>query len=123
MNPVNEMAVADSMPSVVFSYLAPDCHRGHERKDSQKKKSVRVVKGSGAGSPNYRRLNESHVGYKVIIDKDTDTLLGAHLVGPQAGELINLFALAMKNGITTRQLKELPWAYPTYSADIKYMLG
>jgi pyruvate/2-oxoglutarate dehydrogenase complex dihydrolipoamide dehydrogenase (E3) component len=37
--------------------------------------------------------------------------------------LINLFALAMKHHIPVKDLQELPWAYPTYSADIKYMLG
>ena len=50
-------------------------------------------------------------------------MLGAHLVGPHAGELINLFALAMKCHIPVKTLQELPWAYPTYSSDIKYMLG
>ncbi len=122
MNPMSSIAVADPLPSVVFSY--PQMATvGMSEETAQKTKNVRVVKGSGAGWPNYKRLNEYHVGYKVIIDKDTDTLRGAHLVGPRAGELINLFALAMKTGITAGQLKEMPWAYPTYSADIKYMLG
>ncbi len=58
-----------------------------------------------------------------FLDKETETVLGAHLVGPHAGELINLFALAMKHRIPVKDLQELPWAYPTYSADIKYMLG
>ena len=122
INPMSETVDLDPLPSVVFSY--PQIAAvGMSEKTALKESNVRVAKGSGAGWPNYRRLNESHVGYKVIIDEDTDTLLGAHLIGPWAGELINLFALAMKNGIPTKQLKELPWAYPTYGADIKYMFG
>ncbi len=95
----------------------------NQRTQAKKRKNIRIAQGSGLGWPNYRRLNESHVGYKVLIDTETETVLGAHLVGPHAGELINLFALAMKHHIPLKDLQELPWAYPTDSADIKYMLG
>jgi pyruvate/2-oxoglutarate dehydrogenase complex dihydrolipoamide dehydrogenase (E3) component len=39
-----------------------------------------------------------------------------------AAEAINIFALAMKFGLTTRDLKKVLWAYPTHISDIKYML-
>ncbi|MFO7850617.1 MAG: NAD(P)/FAD-dependent oxidoreductase [Spirochaetia bacterium] len=119
-----ESATVDlsTLPSVVFSYPQLSAV-GMDEERAKQKGNVRLVQGSGAGWPNYQRLNESHVGYKVLIDKDTETLLGAHLIGPYAGELINLFALAIKKKIPVAELKELPWAYPTYSADIKYMLG
>jgi len=122
VEPESEAADIDTLPSVVFSYpqLAAV---GMDEERARSERSVRIEQGTGGGWPNYQRLNETHVGYKVLIDKDTDTLLGAHLVGPYAGELINLFALAIKKEITLGELKELPWAYPTYSADIKYMLG
>jgi glutathione reductase (NADPH) len=48
--------------------------------------------------------------------------LGAHLVGHSAEELINLFALAMKYGITASQVRSMIYAFPTFSADIKSML-
>ena len=38
-------------------------------------------------------------------------------------ELINTFALAIKFGITARQLHDHVYAYPTFCADIKHMLG
>jgi glutathione reductase (NADPH) len=122
VKPESEAAVIDILPSVVFTYpqLAAV---GMDERSAKEKKNVRVVTGSGAGWPNYKRLNETHVGYKVIIDEDAGTVLGAHLVGPHAGELINLFALAIKKKIPVEELRELPWAYPTYIADIKYMFG
>ena len=122
LDPGSETADIGTLPSVVFSY--PQLAMlGMDEQAARERGNTRISQGSGAGWPNYRRLNESHVGYKVIIDTETETVLGAHLVGPYAGELINLFALAMKHRIPVKDLRELPWAYPTYSADIKYMLG
>jgi glutathione reductase (NADPH) len=69
-----------------------------------------------------RRLNEPVYGYKVLIEKGTDDILGAHLVGPGADEVINLFALAIRNGLTAGALRETMFAYPTAASDVGYML-
>ena len=122
LDPGSENADISTLPSVVFTY--PQLAMvGMDEQIARERGKIRIAQGSGAGWPNYRRLNESHVGHKVIIDTETETVLGAHLVGPHAGELINLFALAIKYQLPVNELQELPWAYPTYSADIKYMLG
>ncbi|HTO63496.1 MAG TPA: NAD(P)/FAD-dependent oxidoreductase [Bradyrhizobium sp.] len=60
---------------------------------------------------------------KVIVDRTTDRILGAHFVGHEGQELINVFGLAIKFGITARQLKDHVYAYPTFSADIKHMFA
>lgn len=59
---------------------------------------------------------------KIIVDRATDRILGAHFVGHAGQELVNIFGLAMRFGITAGQLKEYVYAYPTFSADIKHML-
>ena len=69
-----------------------------------------------------RRLNESVYGHKVLIDTDTDLILGAHLVGPNVEEVINLFALAIRHGLTASDLKSTMFGYPTGASDIGYML-
>jgi glutathione reductase (NADPH) len=69
-----------------------------------------------------RTYNEPTAWAKVIVDESTDRILGAHLVGHSAEELINLFALAMKYGITASQVRSMIYAFPTFSADIKSML-
>jgi pyruvate/2-oxoglutarate dehydrogenase complex dihydrolipoamide dehydrogenase (E3) component len=51
---------------------------------------------------------------KIIIDADTDQILGAHLIAPQADDAIHLLALAMQNGITVPQMANLVYAYPTH---------
>jgi hypothetical protein len=60
---------------------------------------------------------------KIIVDKATDRILGAHFVGHEGQELINVFGLAIKFGLTAHQLKDNVYAYPTFSSDIKHMFG
>jgi len=69
-----------------------------------------------------RRLNESVYGFKTLVDEDTDRILGAHLVGPHAEEVINVFGIAIRHGLTTTDLKTTIFAYPTGASDIGYML-
>ena len=59
---------------------------------------------------------------KVVIDKSTDRILGAHLLGHDAEELIHIFALAIKHRITATELRDFVYGFPTFSADIKSIL-
>jgi glutathione reductase (NADPH) len=61
-------------------------------------------------------------GFKTLVDEETDRILGAHLVGPRADEVINLFALAIRYELTATQLKSSIFAYPTGASDIESML-
>lgn len=49
-------------------------------------------------------------------------LLGAHVVGPQAEEVINVFALALRQRMRATDLREMLWAYPTHGSDVQYMV-
>lgn len=69
-----------------------------------------------------RQAAEPTYGFKVLVDEETDHVLGAHLVGPNADEVINLFALAVRHRLTADQLKTTMFAYPTGGSDIGYML-
>ena len=70
---------------------------------------------------NQRRLGAKHGQFKLLVD-DAGQLLGAHVLGHEAGDIINLFALAMKGGLSTDVFKEMMWAYPTLTSDTKYMV-
>jgi glutathione reductase (NADPH) len=48
--------------------------------------------------------------------------LGAHLLGGEAAEHINLFALAVRFSIRAADLKDTLFAYPTHASDTQYML-
>lgn len=69
-----------------------------------------------------RRVGEATYGFKVLIEDRSNRILGAHLIGPQADEVINLFALAIRHGMTTNDLKTTIFAYPTGASDVSYML-
>ena len=71
---------------------------------------------------NTRRVGETASAFKVLIEEGTDRILGAHLLGPNAAEIINLFAIAIRLRIPARDLKQVPFAYPTYGSDIRFML-
>ncbi len=69
-----------------------------------------------------RRVQERCSGFKVLVEEGSDRILGAHLLGPHADELINIFALAIRSGMRAADLKEMIFAYPTHGSDIRYML-
>lgn len=70
----------------------------------------------------YRRLNEPVAAYKVLVDTETDQIIGAHLLGHHSEEIINIFAVAMNANMTASQLKKTIFSYPTNASDIVYML-
>lgn len=70
---------------------------------------------------NYR-IGETTAATKILIDTSNDTIVGAHMLGPQYAELINTLGLAIKLGLTTRQLKSMTAAYPTVGSDLGSML-
>jgi glutathione reductase (NADPH) len=69
-----------------------------------------------------RRVAEPTYGFKVLVEEPSERILGAHLVGPHVDEVINVFALAIRKGLTAVDLKATIFAYPTGASDIGYML-
>lgn len=53
---------------------------------------------------------------KLIVDRETRTILGAHVVGEQAVEVVQIAAATMACGGTVEQLATLDFAYPTFAA-------
>jgi glutathione reductase (NADPH) len=69
-----------------------------------------------------RRVNETVAAYKVLVEEPSGRILGAHLLGDQAAEHINLFALAVRFGLRAADLKDTLFSYPTHASDTQYML-
>jgi glutathione reductase (NADPH) len=69
-----------------------------------------------------RRVAETVYGYKTLVEESSGRILGAHLVGPHVDEVINIFALAVRHGLTVDDLKTTIFAYPTGASDIGDML-
>jgi glutathione reductase (NADPH) len=71
---------------------------------------------------NTRRVGETTAGSKVLIEQGTDRIVGAHVLGPHADEVINLFAMAIRLRIPAGELKQVLYAYPTYGSDLRFMV-
>ena len=69
-----------------------------------------------------RRVAETAYGFKVLVEEGTDRILGAHLIGPHVDEVINIFALSIRKGLTAEDLKTTMFAYPTGASDIGSMV-
>ena len=69
-----------------------------------------------------QRVGLTHTGAKVLTDRGSGRILGAHILGHHAEEMVNLFALAVAQRMTATELKAVLWAYPTATSEIVYLL-
>jgi glutathione reductase (NADPH) len=85
-----------------------------------------------------RRIGERYSGFKVLVEQrqgnatitngnddncsDDGRVLGAHILGAHAEEIINIFAIAIRLGLDVTDIKDAILSYPTKSSDIGYML-
>jgi glutathione reductase (NADPH) len=110
------------VPSVVFTI--PELARVGmlEEEAIEVGYQVRVAENDTSGWYSNIRVGENCAGTKIIIDDDTDKILGGHLLGHGYGELVNFLGLAMRLGLTTGDLKKMVSAYPSVGSDLGSML-
>ena len=70
----------------------------------------------------FRKVGAEAAAYKTLVQTSTGKIVGAHLLGPEAPELINLFAMAVKFGLTRHQMKSVLFTYPTLASEIRAMV-
>jgi glutathione reductase (NADPH) len=110
------------IPSVVFT-LPPLAAVGQTEADARAGASeVKVRCENTADWYGNRRVRQPVGMYKTIVDVESDRVLGAHVLGQHADEVINIFALAIRFGLPASELKRMTYAYPTTGADVPYML-
>lgn len=110
------------VPSVVFT-IPPLAAVGVSEAEARARGlDVDVRAGDMSDWHTSRRVAESAAAFKTVVDRGTNRILGAHLLGPYAAELINVFALAMRAHVSVDALKQMLFAYPTAASDIPYML-
>ena len=84
------------IPSVVFT-IPPLAAVGlSERGAREQNLKFRVKMETTSTWYSSRRVAETYSGYKVLVEESTDRILGAHILGSEAGEVVNLFALAIR---------------------------
>lgn len=110
------------IPSVVFTLpnVASVGYSEAEAKDRYK--NVIVKHGSVPDWFNAKRISAPVYAYKIILNERTEEIVGAHLIGPEAGETINLFTMAINNKMTAKDVKRTIFTYPSWGNDIKSMV-
>jgi len=103
------------VPSVIYTH--PEVAWVGKNEEQLKEEGVDYKVGSFPLAANSRaKCNNDTDGFmKVLADKSTDRLLGAHIIASCAGELVNEAALAMEYGASCEDIARVCHAHPTVS--------
>ena len=110
------------VPTVIFSIPSLASVGLREEEATKQGLKFRVKHEETSGWYSSRRVGEKYSGFKVLVEEGSDRILGAHLLGPHAEEVINVFALAIRSGLKADDLKTMIYAYPTSASDVSYMV-
>jgi glutathione reductase (NADPH) len=111
-----------SIPSCIFTVPALAMVGLSEAQARDKGLKIRVQTTDMRGWLAAKTYAESAAWAKVVVDETSDQIVGAIMFGHAGEELIHLFALAIRHGITAGQLKDTVTGFPTFAADLKYLL-
>ncbi len=106
------------VPAAIFTH--PEIGSVGLREHQAREKGIDYI----TGHFQFRALGKAHAMgeisglIKIIADKKTDKVLGAHIIGPHASDLIHEAAVAIKNGLTIKDLADTIHAHPTLAEGI-----
>ncbi len=111
------------IPSVI--YTSPEVSSVGKTEEELKKEGVDYKVGKFSFMGNGRaKANFAADGFvKLLADKKTDRILGAHIIGPMAGDLIHEVCVAMEFGASAEDLALTCHAHPTYSEAVREAVG
>ena len=85
----------------------------------EKNKSYKIGKFPFMANSRAKAIDEPEGFVKILADKDTDKVLGVHMIGPHVGEMIAEMAVAMEFGASSEDIARTCHAHPTFSEAIK----
>ena len=109
----------DIIPGVIYTTPEVASVGKTEEQLSQEKINYKIGKFPFMANSRAKAVNESEGFVKILADQVTDKVLGVHIIGPHAGELIAEVALAMEFGASAEDIARTCHAHPTYSEAIK----
>jgi len=110
------------VPKVVFTVPALASIGLTEEQATERNLNFEIRGGDMSNWTSIKKIGADCAAYKVLVDKQSDRILGAHLLAPDAAETINLFAFAMKFQHTAKELKSVLFTFPTFCADVRNMI-
>jgi glutathione reductase (NADPH) len=112
----------EGIPSVVFT-TPPLARVGLDEASAHERGLSFTTKHADTSSwYSSRRVALAPTGFKTLVEQGSGRILGAHVLGQHAEEVINIFGLAMRYGLRAPDLLDMAYAYPTSGSDIIYML-
>ncbi|MFZ6678987.1 glutathione-disulfide reductase [Undibacterium sp. Tian12W] len=111
----------ENIPTAVFSHPNVATLGMTEAKAREKHAHVRIFKSEFKALKHTLSGSSERCLMKMIVDADTDRVLGMHMVGPDAGEIIQGFAVAMQCGVTKAQVDATIGVHPTIAEEFVTM--
>ena len=107
------------IPGVI--YTSPEVAYVGENEEQLKEKNINYKIGKFPFMANSRAkaINQAEGFVKILADSSTDRVLGVHIIGPHAGEMIAEMSIAMEFGASSEDIARTCHAHPTFSEAIK----
>ena len=109
----------DTIPGVI--YTTPEVAAIGKTEEQLKELDInyKIGKFSFMANSRAKAIDDVEGFVKILADKKTDKVLGAHIIGPHAGELIAEIGIAMEFGASSEDIARTCHAHPTFSEAIK----
>lgn len=120
-----ERKVSDREPVSYSVFIDPPLSRIGMNEEEARKKGldIKVNKLPVAAIPRARTLGNTKGLFKVVVDANTDKILGCTLFGPESSEVINLVAMAMKTGQEYTFLRDFIFTHPSMSEALNDLMS
>ena len=109
----------DTIPGVIYTTPEVASIGKTEEQLKEKKIKYKIGKFSFMANSRAKAIDEAEGFVKILADEKTDKVLGAHLIGPHAGELIAEIGVAMEFGASSEDIARTCHAHPTFSEAVK----
>ncbi|MFB6346482.1 MAG: NAD(P)/FAD-dependent oxidoreductase [bacterium] len=108
----------DDVPTAVFTQPQAGSVGLSEAKARKEHDSITVAKKSFKPFSAAVRREQGEVRIKLIYEDTYDRLIGLHVIGPDASEIVQGFGLALRQGVTMSDIKDFPGIHPTVAEEI-----
>jgi len=109
----------DTIPGVIYTSPEVASIGKTEEQLKELKINYKIGKFSFMANSRAKAIDDTEGFVKILADEKTDKVLGAHLIGPHAGELIGEIGIAMEFGASSEDIARTCHAHPTFSEAVK----
>ena len=109
----------DIIPGVIYTSPEVAYVGKNEEELKEEKINFKVGKFPFMANSRAKAINEPEGFVKILAESTTDRVLGVHIIGPHAGEMIAEMSVAMEFGASSEDIARTCHAHPTFSEAIK----